>query len=139
MKILVTIFAFSMSLAAYSAGYKKSIKIDVNLSPAGSFTIESKKIKGKVFLSESGNLSAQNIRIPIKNLNTGLDLRDVHLKKKLGFEKDKKAVLLLVKASGKISSGVATFKVLNKLQTVPFTFKKLSKDYGQADFSIPLC
>ncbi len=138
MKIFIASILFLVSLNALPTDYKKHIQIEVQLSPAGSFTIESKKIKGKVFLTESGNIISENIRIPVESLKTGVELRDNHLKKKLGIEQDKKAFLLLVKAKGKKSSGTATFKVLDKEQSVPFKFIKLSENYGQANFSLSL-
>ena len=74
----------------------KNLSIKVALSPAGSFTITSNKIKGKVYIDSNGNLIAKNIKIPVKTLKTGIELRDNHLKKKLGYEKDKNNTLILL-------------------------------------------
>ena len=116
----------------------KNLSIKVALSPAGSFTITSNKIKGRVYIDSNGNLIAKNIKIPVKTLKTGIELRDNHLKKKLGHEKDKKAVLLLVEAEGANGKGKAKFRVLKKEQTTDFTYKKLSKNIGEANFTLKL-
>ncbi|MFT6633871.1 MAG: hypothetical protein ACJAS4_003844 [Bacteriovoracaceae bacterium] len=115
----------------------KSISIDVSLSPAGSFQIKSKRIKGRGLL-EGTKFSASNIKIPIKSLKTGIELRDGHLQKKLGIESNPKAVLLLVEAIGKNGAGSATFEVLGKKQTVPFTYKQESEKLGSAIFKLSL-
>ncbi len=141
MKVLKTLaiaVGFFISLSAFSAEYKKGIDIKVQLSPLGSFNITSGKIKGKVFITNAGDITAKNIRIPVRSLDTGIGLRNTHLKEKLGYEQNKKAQLLLVKASGKKFSGTALFKVLNKEQSVPFTFKKLNYRFAQAKFKLAM-
>ena len=127
-----------MSLISSAIASTKIISIDVALSPAGSFTITSSKIKGKVYIDSNGEISAKNIKVPVKTLKTGIELRDNHLKKKLGHEKDKKAVLLLVEAKGANGKGKAKFRVLNKEQIVDFTYKKVSERLGEATFSLKL-
>ena len=138
MKILFVSFVLFVSLISSAIASTKIISIDVALSPAGSFTITSSKIKGKVYIDGNGKISAKNIKVPVKTLKTGIELRDNHLKKKLGHEKDKKAVLLLVEAKGVSGKGKAKFRVLNKEQIVDFTYKKVSERLGEATFSLKL-
>lgn len=137
MKIILMSFVLYASLISGAIASTK-LSIDVDLSPAGSFTITSKKIKGKVYIDNKGEISAKKIKIPVKSLKTGIELRDNHLKKKLGYESDKKAVLLLVEARGSNGKGKAKFVVLNKKQTVDFTYKKLPEKSGEANFSLKL-
>ncbi|MCP3931548.1 MAG: YceI family protein [Bacteroidetes bacterium] len=138
MKILFVSFVLFVSLISSAIASTKNLSIDVALSPAGSFTITSSKIKGKVYIDNNGEISAKNIKVPVKTLKTGIELRDNHLKKKLGYEKDKKAVLLLVEAKGVNGKGKAKFRVLNKEQIVDFTYKKVSEKLGEAIFSLKL-
>ena len=138
MKILFVSFVLFVSLLSSAIASTKNLSIDVALSPAGSFTITSSKIKGKVYIDSNGEISAKNIKVPVKTLKTGIELRDNHLKKKLGHEKDKKAVLLLVEAKGANGKGKAKFRVLNKEQIVDFTYKKVSEKLGEATFSLKL-
>jgi len=135
MKILILLSLLVQSTAVFAIN--KSILIDVPLSPAGSFQISSKRIKGKVKLSGS-NMSASNITIAIKSLKTGIKLRDNHLQKKLGIEKDPKANLLLVSAEGTDGKGQGVFKVLGQLQKVSFTYQKISAKLVQAKFKLSL-
>jgi len=138
MKIIFVSFVLFVSLVSSAIASTKKLSIDVALSPAGSFTITSKKIKGKVYIDSKGEISAKNIKIPVKTLKTGIELRDGHLKKKLGYESNKKAVLLLVEAKGNNGKGKAKFKVLNKEQTVSFTYNRLTEKLGEASFSLEL-
>lgn len=138
MKILIVSFLLFASLISSVIASTKNISIDVALSPAGSFKISSSKIKGKVYIDSNNEISAKNIKVPIKTLKTGIELRDNHLKKKLGYEKDKKAVLLLIEAKGANGKGKAKFRVLNKEQTADFTYKKVSEKLGEATFSLKL-
>jgi len=135
MKAIIIMSLLLQCAVAFAVG--KSISIDVNLSPAGSFQINSKRIKGKALL-HGAKFSAANIKIPIKSLKTGIDLRDGHLQKKLGIASDKKAVLLLIKATGENGKGNALFKVLGKEQTAPFTYKRISEKMVSATFNLSL-
>ena len=138
MKILFVSFVLFVSLISSAIASTKNISIDVVLSPAGSFTITSSKIRGAVFIDSNSELSAKNIKVPVESLKTGIELRDNHLKIKLGHEKDKKAVLLLVEAKGSNGKGKAKFRVLDKEQTADFTYKKVSEKLGEATFSLKL-
>ncbi|MFT6070461.1 MAG: hypothetical protein ACJAT2_000739 [Bacteriovoracaceae bacterium] len=114
------------------------VEIDVQLSPAGSFLASSTKIKGKIEVMKDGSIKAENIRIPVKSLVTGMDLRDRHLREKLGIKNDIKSTLLLVTAKGKDGSGKAIFKVLGKTQEALFKYSLVSKKYGTASFKLDL-
>ena len=138
MKIIFVSFLVFVSLVTRVSASTKNLSIEVALSPAGSFTITSKKIKGKAYIDTKGQLTAKNIKVPVKTLKTGIELRDSHLKKKLGYEADKKAMLLLIEAKGSNGKGRAKFKVLNKEQKVDFTYKKLTEKSGEANFSLKL-
>ncbi|MFT6631533.1 MAG: hypothetical protein ACJAS4_001482 [Bacteriovoracaceae bacterium] len=135
MKILILLSLLVQATTVFAIN--KSILIDVPLSPAGSFQISSKRIKGKVKLSGS-KISASNIKIAIKSLKTGIALRDNHLQKKLGIEKDPKANLLLVSAEGFDGKGQGVFKVLDQIQKVSFTYQKISDKLIQAKFKLSL-
>ncbi|MDH5415520.1 MAG: hypothetical protein OEW87_15395 [Flavobacteriaceae bacterium] len=127
-----------LPLLSFGADTSKKLIVDVSLSPAGSFTITSSQIKGKVYLTNDGKMQAKKIKIPIKTLKTGIELRDNHLKKKLGQEIDKNAALLLIEANGSAGNGKAIFLVLNKKQTVNYRYTKLSNNRIEAMFSIKL-
>ena len=127
------VLCFSSNLLAV----RSSIKVDIELSPAGSFTIESNRIRGKVSLAE-GKLSAKDITIPVSSLKTGIELRDEHMRKKLGGEKNPNANLKLTSAKGSGGKGTAVFEVLGKKQTSPFTYKVVDSNKLSTNFSLSL-
>ena len=138
MKLFCLILILSISSPVYSAKNKKMVEIDVQLSPAGSFLASSTKIKGKIEVMKDGSIKAENIRLPVKSLVTGMDLRDRHLREKLGLKTDKRSALILISANGKDGSGKAIFKVLGKTQETLFKYKLLSKKFGKASFKLDL-
>ena len=68
----------TLSIAADPA-----IDISVNLTPAGSFQITTPKIKGKVKKSKKGTFTAKKLTVKVKDLKTGIELRDDHMQKRI--------------------------------------------------------
>ena len=126
-----------ISFCSNALALRSSIKVDIELSPAGSFSIESNRIRGQVSLIK-GELTAKDITIPVNSLKTGIELRDEHMKKKLGIEKDPNAKLKLVEAKGSNGKGTAVFEVLGKKQTSTFTYKLVDSNKLSTTFSLSL-
>ena len=124
--ILSLLLSFSFGISA------KGLKIKVNLSPAGSFDIETKKVKGKA-VRKGGGFVASKIYVKTKDLKSGLDLRDNHLHDKLEKEKYSKIEILDGKAKG--GKGVAVIKVKNVKKKIGFTYKESG---GNLVISFPL-
>lgn len=101
---LLTSFAFA----------KGSVVVDVSLTPAGSFQAKSKKVKGKVVKS-GGKLIAKKLKVSVKSLKTGIDMRDEHLYKRLSGKK-----IEIVKATGQGGKGSGVI-MINKIEK-PFKF-----------------
>ena len=74
--------ALVVSLSTSFAFAKGNVVVDIELSPAGSFQAKSKKVKGKV-VKEGGKLVASKLKVSVKSLKTGIEMRDEHLKKRL--------------------------------------------------------
>ena len=110
---LSLLLVFSMSAMAASKG----IDVTVNLSPAGSFHITSKKIKGKLKAKGKGYIGKE-ISIKVKSFKTGIDLRDEHTKKRLSPKKHPKIIVTKVTAKGGKGKGVIKIKGTKK----PFKF-----------------
>ena len=100
----------------------KGLKVKVNLSPAGSFEIATKRIKGKASRS-GGGFVASNVYVSVKSLKTGMDLRDKHLHDKLEKSKYPKISILQGKAKG--GNGVATIQVKNIKKKIKFKYKEV--------------
>jgi len=108
----------------------------ISLSPAGSFEVKCKRVRGQA--KKAGDkLTAEAIEIPVKSFETGIELRDEHLKKKLEFEKYPNITVESATASG--GQGTAQIKVRDISKSVPFTYR-LSGDgqNAEVEFSIGL-
>jgi len=92
-----------LSLLVSSLAFAQ-VKVDVELSPAGSFTAETDKITGYAIKTKTG-VAAKNVTVDVKSLTTGIELRDKHLKQRLLLKKYPKIEML--KAVGKNGSGKA--------------------------------
>jgi hypothetical protein len=114
--LLITLFFLTANLQA--AG---TLKILVNLSPAGSFEIASNKVKGSASRN-GGGFVTKGISVKAKFLKTGLDLRDEHLHKKLEIKKYKKISILQGKASG--GKGVAIIEIKGVKKKIAFNYKE---------------
>lgn len=109
----------SLFLFAQLAFANPGVEIDVKLSPAGSFTAKTSKVKG--FAKQKGNMVAANqVLVDINSLQTGIELRDKHLKQRL--QSDKFPTAKLVTAKGKDGAGEATLLLMGKQQKVKGTY-----------------
>jgi hypothetical protein len=120
MQALMTIVTLSFLCFGVQA---KDILVKVNLSPAGSFEIKSKSIKGKI-IRKGSELMTSGISVKVKKLKTGLELRDDHLHKKLG--KSSKIEIVSAKASG--GKGTAKIKIKGVTKSVPFKYTDKGKE-----------
>lgn len=137
MKSLIISATLLFSSLAY-AGDNKSLEVDVSLFPAGSFTVKTDKIKGKLSILKDGTVKADGIKILVKYLDTGLELRNEHTHKRLGIEKDEKAALVLKDIKAKDGKGVATFVVNNVEQSTEIVYKTLDNNIAEANFKLDL-
>lgn len=119
MKKLLAVLLLCFSLTTFAA--KGSLKILVNLSPAGSFEITSNKVKGSAKRKGSGFVTT-GLKVKAKTLKTGLDLRDDHLHKKLEIKKYKKVEILKGTANG--GKGQAIIQVKDVKKKVNFIYKE---------------
>jgi len=100
--ILLSVFSLLVANSVWAA----SAVVDVKLSPAGSFKAKTSDVKGYA-VAKGDEVSAQNIAVDLKNLKTGVELRDKHNLKHLEVEKYQEAVLIV----GKGKSGKGNGKI----------------------------
>ncbi|MEC7278166.1 MAG: YceI family protein [Bdellovibrionota bacterium] len=112
--VLLLSLLFSVSLYA-----KGSLKVLVNLSPAGSFEIKSSKVKGSVKKQGDAYVTS-GLSVRVKSFDTGLELRDNHLKDKLEAKKHKKIEIL--KGTAKGGKGVAIIQVKDIQKKISFSY-----------------
>jgi hypothetical protein len=134
MKKLLTIMfiPFLFISLAMAAGPKKSVKVNIGLTPAGDF-VATARPKGKLSLS-GGKLSG-TVTVSCKKLRTEVDLRDEHLHKKLECKKYPK---IAMKVTGSGGVGMGLIKVRDIKKKIPFTYSPISGDYYKARFKLSL-
>lgn len=115
--------------------YAGSAVADVALTPAGDFKAKTEDVSGFAIV-KGDTVSAQNIIVNLKNLKTGLALRDKHAKEKY-LEVDKYPEMKVVKAEGKGGKGKARIQYRGVEHDVEGTYK-ISGDKLIANFPMKL-
>lgn len=84
----------------YQVGFGNQVEIKIKLNPAGSFSAKSDRltVEGELKVNSDG-FSAKNITLSIDSLETGLSLRNNHMKKNY-FEVGKYPKAVLLEATG---------------------------------------
>ena len=113
MKKLVS-FIVSVISVGVLAG-EGSLLINVELFPVGSFDIKSTTFKGGKLKKKGNKFMVKNIYVPVPSMETGIKLRDEHMRKRLGGKK-----VLVKKAVGKDGNGKGII-VVNEIEK-PFEF-----------------
>jgi polyisoprenoid-binding protein YceI len=90
--------ALPLLTAPLSAFADGSLSFKVRLSPAGSFTAKSEKVKG-VLLKDGATFTAEKLTVAIDSLRTGINLRDEHVWKHLKHPEIEKVTILNLKGS----------------------------------------
>jgi len=97
-----------------------SVQVKVTLSPTGSFVAKTGDVTG--FATETKSIvSAKDVRVKVKGLQTGVALRDKHLLKRLDSEKFPE--IILVKASGRSGKGTGVIKIKGIEKPISGTYK----------------
>lgn len=102
------IFIICMALFLPFAANAQQAMVDVSLRPAGSFKVKANDIKG-VAQKKADHIEAHNVIVNLRNIQTGISLRDEHTKKHLETEKYPEAVL--VSAEGKDGKGEGVLRI----------------------------
>jgi hypothetical protein len=111
------------------------VKIEFKLSPAGKFSAESKEVKGVAVLS-GDKVTAENIILPLKSLNSGIELRDDHMKNKY-LKVSEHPDAILVRGEGSAGKGIGKFKIRGIEKEVPGSYTLNEKEVI-AQFEIKL-
>lgn len=114
--------------------FSQSVEVDVKLSPAGSFTAKTSDVTGEA-LYKGDSVMASNVKVNLKSLKTGIELRDEHTLKHLDVANHPEAVL--IKAMGKGGKGKAKIKLRGKEKMVEGTYK-ISGDKKKLDATFPI-
>lgn len=111
------------------------VTADVTLNPMGSFKAKTSDVKGTAVVN-GDSVTAENIVVNLKNLETGIGLRDNHARKKY-LEVEKYPDAVLVKGSGKGGKGTGTLRLHGVEHEISGDFK-VNGDSLTATFPVKL-
>lgn len=115
-KAQIFLLGFFFSAQVMAAGAEATIE----LTPAGSFKVKCSEVDG--FAKKQGSkYVAQNIKVNVAKLKTGVTLRDKHTKKHLEVNKFPEVVLL--SAEGENGKGRGKIKIKNIVKDISGSFK----------------
>lgn len=136
---LSKLLSFLIVAASFSSSFAASVQIEVELFPAGDFTIKSSDIRGSI--KEKGDIFyTKKLLIPVKALNSGISLRDKHMRKRLHAKKY--PAIVVRNAKGKNGKGVGYIEINGVRKKIQFEFEKNSSgvevefDLSLKDFNI---
>lgn len=112
------------------------IKAYVTLNPAGDFVAETSKISGQAVEKADGSIMANNIKVDVKSLKSGISLRDEHMNNKY-LDAAKHPEIILKMAKGSSGKGQAILEIKGKQGKVSGTYMK-GKDKIKASFNLKL-
>lgn len=115
------------SNAEIKAGNDSQISVAIKASMLGVF----KATTNQISLSEKED--ALVFSVPLDTLTTGIDLRDIHMKKDLDVEHYPKAILEVVKSNIVKQAGTANGKFTINGQTHPLDFSYSKNDAGKVE------
>jgi hypothetical protein len=121
-----------LSLSVHAA----SVKVFVSLSPAGDFIAETETVSGSAVVGDNGAVEASNIRVPVKTLKSGINLRDQHMINKY-LEADKYPEVILKIGKGSAGKGEAILVIKGKEGKVAGTYGT-SANALKAEFNLKI-
>ncbi len=124
MKSFLLTLALALSFNVFAAD--KGINIDVSLSPAGSFQVKTDKVKGKL-KEKKGMYQADRLYVKVKDLKTGIELRDDHMKKRILTKDPKSKKITVSKVKAKGGRGVGLIEIKGIKKKIKFTYKTSGK------------
>jgi hypothetical protein len=110
----VMLMCFSLSVFAQEAIF------DVSLTPAGSFKGKTSEVIGAA-IRKGAMVEARNIIVHLKNIQTGIHVRDEHTQRHLETNKFPDAVL--VSAQGQNGQGTGVIKIHGIQKNIAGTYK----------------
>ncbi len=125
-------FVFFTSALALAQGH---LELRISLSPAGHFVAQTNKVTGYV-IRNGNTVKAQDVTIDLRDIDSGIALRNKHMKQRL--QTDKYPNALLISGEGANGKGKATIKVKNITKMVEGTYKFLSNNMVETHFRLKM-
>lgn len=128
--------AFAVVLFCLSAQISRAepVEVTVKLSPVGSYVAKTSSVDGSATLVGE-KVKATNIKVLVKTLKTGIELRDKHTIERL--QADKFPEIILVSGEGENGKGKGIIKIKGIEKTVEGTYSVEGSDV-KATFKLSL-
>jgi polyisoprenoid-binding protein YceI len=121
--LLIQTFSLASAVAA------SDLKLNISLSPAGSFVAESQAVEVRGSTERAGDqFVAHNIALKLDTLKTGIELRDDHMKHKY-LETDKYPEAILTQAMGKGGNFTGQLMVHGVTKPVQGTYQLVADQF----------
>ena len=131
---MIKIFVFTSGVFLALNSWAAEAAFDIHLIPAGDFTGKTAEVTG--FATVAGQkVKAENIHVSLKNIKTGIELRDTHTRKHLDADKFPEAILVKGEGENGVGSGILKIKGIEK--QVKGTYKVAGNELA-AEFKIKL-
>lgn len=98
-----------IALMCSQISFAKEAVVDIKTTILKGFTAKTKDIKGEARL-EGAKVKAENVVVSLKNLDTGMSLRNDHMKNKF-LDVNKYPDAILVKGEGENGKGTGRIKI----------------------------
>jgi hypothetical protein len=108
------------------------VKIRATLFPTGSFVATSHKVVGVAHLLPGNKVEAKNITVPAGSFDSGIELRNKHIKQR--FDVEKFPTITLLEARGQGGKGRGKLKVKDIVRDVVGTYKIVDGNMLHAEF-----
>ncbi len=113
----------------------QSVTLFVELNPMGSFEATTTAVKGKIS-NTKGKLTAKNIVLDLTKLESGIELRDKHMKEDY-FQTKKFPRAVLVSGVGRNGKFLGVLMIRNQKRKISGTYK-ISGNKVEAEFTTKL-
>jgi hypothetical protein len=113
-------------LMGFSTQVLSKVEIQVALSPAGSFEIESPRVRGQARADGQGGFVADQLRVAVNTLKSGIELRDEHMHDKL--KSTQHPQIVVTNANGKAGKGKAEIEIAGVKRPIEFVYRELGRE-----------
>jgi hypothetical protein len=127
-KQLLVTSLFLFAAVAQADGY---MELRISLFPAGSFVAKSNKVTGNAVLT-GNTVTAKDIKVDTKSFDSGIDLRNEHMRKR--FDSANHPFAILVEGKGQDGKGKAKLQVKGTTKEVDGTYKIVDDKQLEATF-----
>lgn len=103
------VYLLTIALVCSQISFAKEVVVDIKTTILKGFTAKTKDVKGEARL-EGAKVKAENVVVSLKNLDTGMSLRNDHMKNKF-LEVSKYPDAILVKGEGENGKGTGRIKI----------------------------